>query len=159
MQSYWDGIRGLGEVRCRILMCIGGENPGTPAYFNPPVGSSVSAAFHEHLLRLWRDADLLSAPLLAAGLVTYGRREAAEYLITHLPKERIRLDQGAGWCAAYPFQVLAMTLPVPEELSDPSRWTLGDPEGEKLMEWFAGNGERLQWDPDRSRFKVGSSKS
>jgi hypothetical protein len=152
MHSYWDRMSALGETRCRILMCMGGENAHTTAYFNPPAGRLLIAEFYEHLLRLWLEKDSFSAPILAAGLATYGSIDAVEYLITNLPASRIHTDHGAGWCAAYPLQVVATILPLPSELCDPSRWTLSDREGEELSEWFLENRERLGWDLDQAKF-------
>jgi hypothetical protein len=152
--AYWQRLRPLGELRCRVLACMSAHNPRVPAYFDPPATRPLHDALRNHLQQLYSryESDSVARLFPAAGLLTFGQLEMAEVVLQSLPAEAVRLDHGAGWCRLLPYRVVADLLPLPEELRDPVQWVEGTPQAEALRSWFARQRDRLRWDPDAERF-------
>jgi hypothetical protein len=130
-------MRPLGWQRLFVLWCLNADNPKFPAYFNPEQGTPLYGALRDHLERLFHhsvpsasDEYDSGLQILAAGLMTYGRLDMAEYIIFHLPSERIVTDHSAGRCAVFPYIVLKSILPLPEGASRFASW--------QSAEWVAG---------------------
>ena len=41
-RTYWQRMRPLGDLRCRVLACMSADDPRVPAYFNPPADARVA---------------------------------------------------------------------------------------------------------------------
>jgi hypothetical protein len=153
-QAYWERLRPLGELRCRVLACLMADNPRLPTHFDPPADAPLAEALLEHLSKLL-DAfadDTPTRRLLAAGLLTYGRLDMAEVILSELPAAPVVTDHGAGWCALLPSGVVSELLPLPEALHDPRRWVEGSTAAADLRTWFEQHRGRLQWDAAAERF-------
>src|SRR4051812_11883777 len=95
-QDYWARVRSLGELRCRVLACMSADNPRVPAYFDPATPGRLQDALLGHLETIYSASatEPVTRLITAAGLLTLGRLEAAEAILSHLPPERLTLDHG-----------------------------------------------------------------
>ena len=147
-------MRALGNLRCRILSCLGADNPKLPAFFDPPPDEPVADALHRHLLELhgaFAD-DPESRRIVAAGLLSFGELARAGEILSRFPPEPVVTDHGAGWCPLIAYSAVAELLPLPEELRDARRWTQESACARQLVEWFASNHTRLAWDSGSEHF-------
>jgi len=148
----------LGTLRCRILVCMGADNPRSAAFFDPPADQSISKCLYQHLLRLHQTFadDPYSRIFVAAGLLSFGNLAVANEILHYLPRSPIVMDQAAGWCPLVPYEALATLLPVPEQYRNVKRWIEGSAESAAVERWLVEQGERLRWDPAAERFVLAS---
>lgn len=161
-ELWFERIEPLSIHRKRVLYCLSANNRKLSCYFDPPPGTPVADAMRGYLEHLFTEADkagytgyILLIP--AAGLITFGRLDMAEFVISHLPPEPIRTDHGAGKCLVLPYAIVSVFLPVPHDLRRPGSlndvdWVAGTPEGKAVQHWFAFNKNRLVWDTRAERF-------
>jgi hypothetical protein len=154
----------LGVWRCRVINCLGFDNPQLGHYFNPPPEADLAAAFRAHLQQLWaeywpgasdNEPISIGMAIIAAGLLTYGELPRVDYILNHVPPERIVLDHGCGWCALLAYRITAQLLPLPEEFTEYSSWTQGSPEVAQVKQWLQEHRSRLVWYPEHNRFILG----
>ena len=161
-ELWFERMEPLSFHRKRVLDCMFAWDRRKTTYFNPPPETPLAGAMRDYLERLFakgEKAGYAGYALLipAAGLITFGRLDMAEFVLSHSPKEPIRLDHGAGWCVALPYVIVAAFLPVPYDLRRPGSkntvdWVAGSPEGIAVQDWFASNKHRLIWNADAERF-------
>jgi hypothetical protein len=124
-ELWLERMEPLGFHRNGVLYCLDAGNPnprfGPLTYFNPPPGTSLAEALQDHLEHLFVEAakykgpGAISAQLIpAAGLLTFGRLDMAEFIISNLPFERIVTDHGAGKFFTLPYAIAGVLLPMPE---------------------------------------------
>ncbi|HUA61712.1 MAG TPA: hypothetical protein VML19_23355 [Verrucomicrobiae bacterium] len=149
-------LQQLGNLRCRILACLGADNPRLPAFFDPPEDQPVSDCLHRHLLKLHEafagDAD--SQRIVAAGLLSFGELSRVHEILHLFPAEPTVMDHGAGWCPLIAYSAVSELLPLPKELQDVRRWLQGSTEATHLLQWLQLNYERLSWDGEKKRFTL-----
>ncbi|HTS27322.1 MAG TPA: hypothetical protein VMH81_15705 [Bryobacteraceae bacterium] len=151
--SFWSRMRPLGGMRCRVLSCLGADNPKLASFFDPPPGSALEEELRSYLERLHEaEEDPTVRRIAAAGLLTLGELRYADEIIRGLPQTPIRLDHGAGWCPLLPYSLAAELLPLPEALTNAKTWIAGTAIEADLMRWFEAHRERLVWDPAAERF-------
>jgi len=151
---FWTRMRPLGNLRCRILACLGADDPKLPAFFDPPPDMPAGEALHRHLLELHDafGADPDSLRIVAAGLLSFGELDRAGEILSRFPREPITLDHGAGWCGLIAYSAVAELLPLPAELGDVRRWTQESDAAGDVVQWLASNHNRLAWDAAGERF-------
>jgi hypothetical protein len=165
LDDWTKRMRSLGYHRLCVLWCINARNPKSPCYFNPPLDAPVYDAMREYLEHLFtrfssgREAtgDKTVLLIIAAGLMTYGRLDMAEFIISHLPSERFVTDHFAGRCVVLPYVIAGALLPLPEELGRmvswyEVNWVAGIPQADALQAWFAAHRDGLVWDNTAERF-------
>jgi len=156
---YFARMQPLGWYRGQVLACTLSDNPWLPNYFDPPEGADLNAAFREHLERLWaRWLPEATGPqfngmaVVAAGLLSYGRLEMADYILGQLPPQPVR----GGYCNSLAVRLAKVLLPLPAELRECGTWVEGSPEAEAVRRWLAEHRSRLVWDPSAERFRFSS---
>lgn len=151
---FWIRMRPLGALRCRILACLGADNPRLPAFFDPPEDRPVNECLHRHLLKLHETfaADPDSLRIVAAGLLSFGDLARADEVLSQFPREPVVTDHGAGWCPLVAYSTLARLLPLPEEHRDPRHWIHGSANATALLQWFQAHRNRLRWDSSAEQF-------
>src|SRR5262245_57819154 len=107
-RDYWERLRPLGELRCRVLACLMADNPRLPTHVDPPAGAPLADALQAHLTKLFADSgdDAAVRRIVAAGLLTFGRLDMAGVILRELPAAPVVTDHGAGWCALLPYRVV-----------------------------------------------------
>lgn len=139
----------LGPNRLRLLECLGGNDVRLPGYFAAAEGLDVLQSFRQHVASLverWsKDADPLTASLLAAARLLTGDLSACEAILDRLPVNPIKIDHGAGICVALPFQALSAALPLPKALSDTRKWLAGSADEQSLRTWLTDHRSELEW--------------
>lgn len=151
---FWERMRPLGDLRCRILACLGADNRKLPAFFDPPPDRPIEESLHRHLLKLHEAfaADPDSRRIVAAGLLSFGELARAGEILSQFPREPVVLDHGAGWCPLVAYSTVARLLPLPEEHRDPKRWIQGSADAGALWQWLQSHYDRLRWDSTTERF-------
>jgi len=146
-------MRPLGATRCRVLSCLGADNPKLATFFNPTPERSIEEALQTYLATLHDTVkDPYVTRIAAAGLLTFGELSYTEEILLQLPQAPIQLDHGAGWCPLLPYSIVAELLPLPGEFADSRKWTAGSSLETALLQWFRSHREHLVWDPLLSRF-------
>jgi hypothetical protein len=162
-ERYWRRMEALGRFRCCALACL---HPGNPQrHFNPPEGTELAGALREHLERLWQrwlpqatGPQFNSTAVIAAGFLTYGQLEMADYILANLPPRPIAVELGWGYCNLLAVQVLGALLPLPSELRwGYAAWVEGTSEAQAVREWFQANRARLTWDAEQRRFVLSAT--
>jgi hypothetical protein len=154
ISPFWARMQPLGARRCRILACLGADNPKLPAFFDPPRDRPVHEYLHRHLLDLhekWGD-DPDSRRIVAAGLLSFGELTRADEILSRFPPKAIVLDHGAGWCPMVAYTTVAALLPLPEQYRDASRWIEGSADATAVVAWFHTHRDRLRWDSKAEHF-------
>jgi hypothetical protein len=154
-------MRPLGNLRCRILACLGADNPKLPAFFDPPQNGPMLESLHRHLLKLQQEfaADPDSRRIVAAGLLSLGELARADEILSRFPLHPVAMDHGAGWCPLVAYSAVSELLPLPEELRDARGWVEGSATASGLMQWFHSNYNRLCWDSGSGRFVLNAPAS
>jgi hypothetical protein len=141
-------MKSLGVLRCRILACLGADDPKLPAFFDPPCDRPLYKSVYRHLLDLyenWGD-DPESRRIVAAGLLSFGDLTRVDEILGQFPHKAIVLDHGAGWCPLVAYSTVAALLPLPDQYRDASRWIEGSADAAGVVAWFRMNQDRLRWD-------------
>ena len=81
------------------------EKRGSPYHLPlPPEDANLDEVVLRHLEGIWqRELPRATGPqfnhlaVVAAGLLTFGRLERADYVLENLPPHRIEMDMFAGW--------------------------------------------------------------
>jgi hypothetical protein len=163
LEAWTNRVEPLGYRRRCVLACLSAQNPKKPCYFNPPPDAPLHDALRDHLERLFvrfsseevaRPYDVL---IFAAGLMTYGRLDMAEFIISNLLSKPFFTDHGAGRCVTLPYAFASALLPLPADLRNLAsihavEWVAGTPAGNAVQDWFAANKHRLVWDAASERF-------
>lgn len=146
----------LGALRCRILACIGAENPKLATFFDPPSDRTLDESLRQHLLKLHKmfADDPLSRIFVAAGLLSFGDLACADEILECLPRAPIVTDHGAGWCPLVPYQTLAALLPIPEQHRNVRLWVEGSADAAAVAQWLIENRDQLHWDATIERFTL-----
>lgn len=152
--EFWKRMRPLGNLRCRILLCLGADNPLLSAYFDPLTEQPIHAGLHRHLLRLYVvfGNDLVSRRIVAAGLLTFGELQRVSEILGCFPTTAVATDQGAGWCAMIAYRTVAALLPWPSDLKDAGQWVEGSEVAVAVRRWFAEHRDELHWDARGEHF-------
>jgi hypothetical protein len=147
-------MRPLGNLRCRILLCLGADNPSRPAFFDPPIAQPIHDGLHRHLLQLHElfSTDSNARRLVATGLLTFGELQRANEILGRFPPTPIITDHGAGWCALIAYRTVAALLPVPSEVRDAAQWFEGSRAAAAVRQWFTEHREQLHWDETGEHF-------
>ena len=153
-RSFWARMQSLGTLRCRILSCLGADNPKLAAFFDPPEDRPLADSLQHHLLNLHQafTYDPESQRIVAAGLLTFGELERAEEILSVFPREPIRMDHGAGWCPLVAYSTVAALLPLPRDNQRAVRWVDGSPEALAVSRWFRAHKDQLRWDESLGKF-------
>lgn len=155
-EQYWERLEPLGELRCRVLACMNADTGWN--YFNPPESADLNDELLRFLEGKWeqwlheaRGPQFNATAVVAAGLLTFGRLEMADYIVANLPPERIKLDHGCGWCNAVAPRIAASLLPLPDRLRAYMEWYEGSALADEVRSWLAANRSRLRWDATRQK--------
>ena len=151
-----------GRLRCGVLQLLYVEKPGSPYHLPlPPEDANLDEVVLRHLEGIWqRELPRATGPqfnhlaVVAAGLLTFGRLEMADYVLENLPPHRIEMDMFAGWGNVFAFRVTAAVIPVPEPLRDHMHWFEGSDTAKAVRAWFAQNRDRLEWNATERRFEL-----
>jgi hypothetical protein len=154
---FWERMQPLGALRCRILACLGADNPKLPTFFDPTPDQPLHECLHQHLLKLYDKcaADPESRRIVAAGLLSFGELARADEILSQLPREPMVIDHGAGWCSLIAYSVVATLLPIPEEHGDPRRWIQGSSNAAAVVQWLDTHRSRLRCDSNVEGFVLG----
>jgi hypothetical protein len=161
LDPYYERMRPLGELRCRVINCTGSNMPKSKFYFDPSPSIDVEEALHRHLLQLWESClpeervnEFNGMAVIAAGLLTFGDLSRLNYILEHVPPHRIELDHGCGYCNVLAVRIVARLLPLPKELPLCSLWIQGSQEVEEVKQWIHEHRSRLVWNPDSMKFDL-----
>lgn len=158
-ERFWEEVKSLCEFRWRVLVCVGDCDPTLRERFNPAEPATLAHSLRQYLESVWArelpraggEPQFNGLAVVAAGLLTYGRLEMADYIAANVPPQRIKLDNGAGWCNVIAFRITAHMLPLPEHLRRYLEWYEGSPATREVLAWLAANRDRLRWDSTSER--------
>jgi hypothetical protein len=158
LNQYGEKMRSLGMLRCKVIICTASDNPKFSHYFDPPEEVDLAEALYAHLLALWEDCQYppeengIGSSIIAAGLLTYGELDRIDYILEHVPRQRVVLDHGCGFCSILAVQTVASLLPLPKNLMDYYLWIQGSTEVEQVKQWLDSHRSCLSWDAMTQRF-------
>ena len=159
-QQFWEDLKPLGEFRWRVLACVGSFDRGLRQHFHPSEPSALPESLRLYLDAVWaREQPTATGPqfnglaVVAAGLLTYGRLEMADYVLANMPPHPIELDHGCGWCNVLAFRIAATLLPLPAHLRAYMEWFEGSPTAGEVRSWFTSHRARLRWNNDVEKFE------
>jgi hypothetical protein len=158
LNQYGEKMRPLGMLRCKVIRCTASDNPKFGHYFDPPEEVDLAEALYAHLLALWEDCQYppegngIGSSIIAAGLLTYGELDRIDYILEHVPRQRVVLDHGCGFCSILAVQTVASLLPLPKKLMDYYLWIQGSTEVEQVKQWLDSHRSCLSWDAMTQRF-------
>ena len=108
-ELWFERIEPLNFHRKQVLFCLMADNRKLACYFDPPPGTPVAEAMRAYLERLFAEAGkagdtgyiLLTS---AAGLITFGRLDMAEFVIhiCHQNRYAPTMAPGNAWCCLMP---------------------------------------------------------
>lgn len=157
--QYYQRMRSLGELRCKVILCTASDMPICGHYFDPPAESDLAAALYAHLLQLWENLQPDSEEnqfngmaVVAAGILTFGELDRVDYILNNVPPHHIILDHGCGYCNLLAFRIVARLLPLPQSLLNYSLWIQGSLEVEQVKQWLYEYRSRLVWNLDSNQF-------
>lgn len=147
----------VGEFHWRILACLGMEDA-----FNPPQDADTLQEFRVMFEDIWNNtpgADSVTGQfnglaVVAAGLLICGRLRMIECILRNIPKHKIELDHGCGWCNLVAFRVAAAVLPLPTHLTRYGQWHRGNPMVAEVQAWLEAHRENLSWSPSTQHFNI-----
>jgi len=95
--------------------------------------------------------DKLGRYILATGLLSYGRLDAAEIILSNIPSQG---DDPEGKLLFFGSDALRDLLPLPEELRGTVGWSSHVPV-KSVRRWLHQHHDKLSWDEERGRFLLG----
>ena len=160
-QRFWDDLKPLGEFRWCVLACVGSFDRSLRQHFHPSEPSTLPESLRSYLDAYWaREQPSATGPqfnglaIVAAGLLTFGRLEMADYILANMPPHRIKLDHGCGWCNVLAFRIAAALLPLPDELRAYMEWFEGSATADEVRSWYASHRAELRWNDAAERIEL-----